>query len=208
MAGQSLPPTTIDAAPDVDGFFRELVSQAIEAGGYATSPASTSYVVSLLAESARPRASALSLLGDGSFTLMLAEALQSHGAHRFEKLRLLGDGVLYVAGFFSDHLTHRGIEPCYLQGLGATAYGGVAAMLRGVGHSTEGPDVFTELSHNFEIFVQVVSAVSEELSLRAVRDDAALLDLYERWLSKSSERLTDLLLSRGLLPTRRTPGLH
>ena len=81
-------------------------------------------------------------------------------------------------------------------------------MLRGVRADAEGPDVFTELSLNFEMFVQLVSNVSEELSLRSIRDDTSLLDVYERWLNGNSERLAELLLSRGILPTKGTPGLH
>src|SRR5687768_12776329 len=105
-----------DTAPDIDGFFRELVTQVIKNRGFEPSNASTSYVVALLAESAKPNASTLNVMGESSFTLMLAEALESHGAARFEKLRVLGDGVLYVSGFFSDHLTRRGLEPYYVRG--------------------------------------------------------------------------------------------
>jgi len=197
-----------DTAPDVDGFFRELVTQAIKNKGFEPSTASASYVVALLAEAAKPNASALNVIGESSFTLMLADAMESQGVARFEKLRLLGDGVLYVSGFFGDHLTRRGLAPYYVKGLGATAYGGAASMLRSVGAHATGPDVFTELSHKFENFVQLLSYVAEELSARAVRDDSSLLDVYERWLTVQSDRLTDLLLSRGILPQRKSPGVH
>jgi hypothetical protein len=139
---------------------------------------------------------------------MLADAMESHGAARFEKLRLLGDGVLYVSGFFSEHLERRGVAPYYVRGLGATAYGSAASMLRSVGASSAGPDVFSELSHNFERFVQLINVVSEELSARAVRDDASLLEMYERWLRLQSDHLADLLVARGVLPQHKTPGVH
>jgi hypothetical protein len=197
-----------DTAPDIDGFFRELVTQVIKNRGFEPSNASASYVVALLAESAKPNASTLNVMGESSFTLMLADALESHGAARFEKLRVLGDGVLYVSGFFSDHLTRRGLQPYYVRGLGATAYGGAASMLRSVGAHRTGPDIFSELSHNFEMFVQLVSSVSEELSARSVRDDSSLLDVYERWLKVQSDSLTELLLAHGILPKRGTPGVH
>jgi hypothetical protein len=197
-----------DTAPDIDGFFRELVTQVIKNRGFEPSNASASYVVALLAESAKPNASTLNVMGESSFTLMLADALESHGAARFEKLRVLGDGVLYVSGFFSDHLTRRGLQPYYVRGLGATAYGGAASMLRSVGAHRTGPDIFSELSHNFEMFVQLVSSVSEELSARSVRDDSSLLDVYERWLKVQSDSLTELLLKHGILPKRGTPGVH
>jgi len=208
MPQDPLSTSPFDTAPNVDGFFRELVTQAIKNKGFEPSTASASYVVALLAEAAKPNASALNVIGESSFTLMLADAMESQGVARFEKLRLLGDGVLYVSGFFGDHLTRRGLAPYYVKGLGATAYGGAASMLRSVGAHTSGPDVFTELSHKFENFVQLLSYVAEELSARAVRDDSTLLDMYERWLKVQSDRLTDLLLSRGILPQRKSPGVH
>lgn len=205
---QDVTNSPITSAPDVDGFFRELVTEAIKNRGFEPSTASASYVVALLAEAAKPNASALNVLGESSFTLMLADAMESQGVTRFEKLRVLGDGVLYVSGFFGDHLTRRGLAPYYVKGLGATAYGGAASMLRSVGAHVSGPDVFTELSHKFEMFVQLLSHVAEELSARAVRDDSSLLDVYERWLNVQSDRLTELLLARGILPQRKAPGVH
>lgn len=198
----------IDTSPDVDGFFRELFDQATKNHGFEPSVASTSYVVGLLADSAKPNPSTLNVMGESSMTMMLAEALQSHGAARFEKLRLIGDGVLFVSGFFGEHLTRRGLEPYYVRGLGATAYGGAASMLRSVGAPQTGPDVFTELAHNFEMFVKLLSWVSEELSARAVRDEASLLDVYERWLKVQSDCLTEILLAHGMLPQRKVPGVH
>jgi hypothetical protein len=208
MAPTSFSKGAIAATSDVDGFFRELVGQAISSSGFEPSTAGASYVISLLADSAKPNASALNVMGDGSFTLMLAEALQTQGAARFEKLRILGDGVLYVSGFFGEHLVRRGVAPYYMRGLGATAYGGAASMLRGVGAPSSAPDVFTELSHNFEHFVQLISTVAEELSARAVHDESSLLELYERWLRGQSDRLADLLIEKGILPQRGTPGVH
>ena len=202
------PRSPFESAVDVDGFFRELVGQAICHSGFEPSTAGASYVVSLLADSAKPNASAINVMGESSFTQMLAEAMESHGAARFEKLRLLGDGVLYVSGFFSEHLERRGVAPYYVRGLGATAYGSAASMLRSVGTNSAGPDVFSELSHNFERFVQLINVVSEELSARAVRDDASLLEMYERWLRLQSDHLADLLVAKGVLPQRKTPGVH
>ena len=77
-----------------------------------------------------------------------------------------------------------------------------------MGASSSGPDVFAELSHNFERFVQLINVVSEELSARAVRDDASLLEMYERWLRLQSDHLADLLVAKGVLPQRKTPGVH
>src|SRR5688572_5450006 len=118
-----IPKSFFDTTPNVDGFFRELVGQVIKDRGFEPSSAGASYVVGLLADSAKPNATALNVMSGNSFTLMLADALESQGPARFEKLRLLGDGVLYLSGFFGEHLTRRGLAPYYVRGLGATAYG-------------------------------------------------------------------------------------
>jgi hypothetical protein len=201
-------PTVIDPSCNVDDFFRELVAEAVKSGGFETSAATETYLVGLLADSAKPNSATLNVMGQSSFTLMLAQALECQGADRFEKLRLLGDGVLYLSGFFSERLTSRGLEPAYVKGVGATAYGRAALMLRTFGGGNTGPDLFTELADNFGTYVSLVSNVAEDLRARAVRDDVTLLEVYERWLRVQSRHLADLLLSRGVLPTRQTPGVH
>jgi hypothetical protein len=201
-------PAVIDAGSSIDDFFRQLVAGAVKTGGFATSSVCETYLVALLADSARPNSPTLNVMGQSSFTLMLAEALECQGADRFEKLRGLGDGVLYVSGFFSERLTSRGLEPAYVNGLGATAYSRAALILRSVGGGQTGPDLFTELADNFGMFVDVVSYVAEELRARSVRDDVSLLEAYERWLRVQSRHLAELLVLRGVLPTRPTPGLH
>jgi hypothetical protein len=201
-------PAVIDASSSIDDFFRQLVTGAVKTGGFETSSACETYLVALLADSARPNSPALSVMGQGSFTLMLAEALECQGADRFEKLRGLGDGVLYMSGFFSERITSRGLEPSYVNGLGATAYSRAALIMRSVGGGQRGPDLFTELADNFGMFVDVVSNVAEELRARAVRDDASLLEAYERWLRVQSRHLAELLVQRGVLPTRPCPGVH
>jgi hypothetical protein len=201
-------PAVIDASSNLDEFFRQLVAGAVRSGGFETSSACETYLVALLADSARPNSPALNVMGQGSFTLMLAEALECQGADRFEKLRGLGDGVLYVSGFFSERLTSRGLEPAYVNGLGATAYSRAALILRSVGGGQTGPDLFTELADNFGMFVDVVSSVAEELRVRSVRDDISLLEAYERWLRGQSRHLAELLVAHGVLPSRPPQGVH
>lgn len=198
----------IDANTDINSFFGELVGGAIRERGVTTSPASEHYLVGLLVDCAQPDARALDVFGTDSITLMLARALEESGPARFERLRLLGDGLLYLSGFFGQHLERRGLEPDYVYGLGSTAYGRAASMLRGPGSADGGPDVLAELSLNFDTFVRVTSDVSEQLSALSVRDHGSLLEIYERWLRTESATLADTLLARGLLPIRSKPGLH
>ena len=72
---EDLPDSSLlDTTLDVDGFFRELVGQVIKSRGYEPSTATSSYVVGLLADSAKPNPATLHVMGSHSFTMMLADA--------------------------------------------------------------------------------------------------------------------------------------
>ena len=87
-------------------------------------------------------------------TLLFDEALHAPDpADRFQRLRIIGDGILYGCGFFGDHFEARGVDAKYLRGLGTRAYGEAGAMLRrapGDGPAVRGPDLFAELAENFD----------------------------------------------------------
>lgn len=202
------PPSTIEVSANVEVFFRELVTQASNVGGFNASDASASYIASLLAESARPNPPTLQVMGGASLTMMLAEALDSHGSERFRRLQVVGDGVLYVSGFFGPNLTHRGVKSDYVQGLGATAYARASAMLQCNSERYAAPDVFRELSENFEMFVHLVHNVSDELMANSAQASSDLVGVYERWLTNPSSSLTNVLVEHGLVPTRGTPGVN
>ena len=95
-------------------------------------------------------------------------------AERFERLRTIGDGVLYGCGFFRDHFEARGVDAKYLHGLGTRAYGAASSMLRhgadgaSVPSPGRGPyrrrtssDLFAELADKFDAFVDVLEGVSD-----------------------------------------------
>ena len=67
----------------------------------------------------------------GPLTLLFDEALHAPDpADRFQRLRILGDGILYGCGFFGDHFEARGVDAKYLRGLGREPYGAAGSMLR------------------------------------------------------------------------------
>jgi hypothetical protein len=185
-------------------FFREVVCTAIEDRGVEATRDSEAYLISLLADHAyRPNA-----LGELSqpFGVRFVQALHSSGGERFARLRSLGDDVLFLSGFFSDHLASRGVEPHYAAGLGQAAYGGVASMLRR--HSEQAPPVFDELADNFSEFVALLQHVADVLVARSLHDHASLLDLYERWSRTGSSALAEALIRLGVAPTRGNPSLN
>src|SRR5690349_8848120 len=145
----------LDLSADVAAFFAGLVGEAIEKQHLDATGATRAYVSSLLADYAKPGALTRDAL-ERPVTLLLAEAKESVGRERFERLRALGDGTLYVCGFFGEHLETRGVALRYVISVGAEAYNSAASMLRAPssGEASSAPDVFGELAARFEAFVE------------------------------------------------------
>jgi hypothetical protein len=183
------------------------VAEAIRTRGYETTDAAEAYLVALLADYTKP-----GQLGNETLsrplTLLLDEAMQTSGSERFERLRVLGDGVLYVSGFFGEHLETRGVERRYMSTLGACAYENASAMLRQRAQDQNAPDLFSELAEKFRMFVSLVADVAESLRARSARTDGAVVKLYERWLKTGSSTLGDALLARGMVPVRGSGLVH
>jgi hypothetical protein len=196
----------IVAARSVSGFFCEVVEDVMRARRVDATDGATRYLVSLLADYAHPDSRTGETL-ERPLTLLLDEALRDPDpAQRFERLRTLGDGVLYGCGFFGDHFEARGVDPKYLHGLGTRAYGAASSMLRR-GTDDNGPDLFAELAHNFDRFVDVVADVADTTITMGMESSRGLLKVYERWLKTGSERLASALTSRGVMPTRGAKGV-
>lgn len=203
------PSSPLVAASSITGFFEEVVEDAVRARRVDATDGSKSYLVSLLADFAKPSAGS-----GGTFerpvTFLLDEALHTPvPAERFEKLRVLGDGVLYGCGFFGEHFEARGVEQRYLIGIGATAYGNAASMLRGAGEEESGTrlDIFGELAGKFGTFVGVLAEIADRSLSLGTGSPSSLLKLYERWLKTGSDRLAEALTHQGVLPTRGPRGV-
>ena len=196
----------LDLSANLETFFHDVVDDAMRKKNVEATEAAEYYLVSLLTDYARPDARCNEAL-ERPLTLLLDEALRAPGQERFEKLRVLGDGVLYVSGFFAPHLETRGVEVRYVTSLGARAYNGAGKMLRGAA-GDNAPDLFFELADNFERFAELLNAVAQKLSLAAAPSSQGLLKLYERWLKTGSEDIGSELMQRGVLPKRGAGGVH
>jgi hypothetical protein len=192
---------------DLKGFFTEAVVQVVQARGCDASDATVHYVIGLLSDYAHPENLQRSVF-ERPFTLLLYDAPQTTGADRLHRLRALGDDVLYMSGFFGDHLARRGVELGFVGRLGSRAYDEAASMLRGVRPDAGGPDVFFELSRNFGQFVEVVTEVADVVHARGARGPRGMLDVYERWLKTGSGALAAALSQWGVLPSRTDGTLH
>lgn len=201
---------TLALSIDLEGFFEELLVEALHERRAEASSAASSYLVSLLRDYAHPGREAAAPL-NRSLTLLLAEALDSAGSERFSRLRSLGDGVLYVRGFFPDHLETRGVAIDYVDAVGARAYDGAASMLRAQGGSTGSgaSSVFEELSQKFDAFAEVLRSIAERFRANAaLTSDAGVVKVYERWLKTGSSQLAAALALQGLVPQRGTGETH
>jgi hypothetical protein len=200
---------TIFAANSVSGFFEEVVDDAFKARHVETTGGARSYLVALLADFAHPDARTGETMSR-PLAFLLDEALHTPTpAERFEKLRTLGDGVLYATGFFGDHFEKRGVEQRYLVGIGKTAYGAAGSMLRLTTEEERAPhDVFGELAAKFGMFVDVLADVADSTIAMGAQSPKNILRVYERWLKTGSDRLAETLSTHGLVPQRSSKGLH
>jgi hypothetical protein len=193
-------------ASSVTGFFHEAVEDAMKARRVEATDGATRYLVGLLTDYAHPAEEAGNAL-ERPLTLQLDEALHElDPGERFQRLRVLGDGVLYGCGFFGDHFEARGVDPKYLHGLGTRAYGAASSILR-LGQDDTQPDLFQELASRFAVFVDVVAEVADATIAMSSASSKGLLRAYERWLKTGSERLATALTSQGMVPTRGTKGV-
>ena len=204
---------TILAADSVSGFFQEVVEDAMKSRRVDTADAVTTYLVGILADYAHPDRRAGETLAR-PLAFLLDEALNTPDpAERFDRLRALGDGVLYSCGFFADHFEARGLDQRYLFGIGACAYGTAGSMIRSApdAAAAEGPpdrDLFGELATKFDVFVDVLGDVADSTIAMSAASSKGLLKVYERWLRTGSDRLAQALSTHGLVPTRGPKGLQ
>lgn len=146
----------IDVAPDIDAYFEEIVHDAIIARKVEATEAAETYLTALLVDYAKGETSTTF---DQPLTFQLRDALEARGAERFQRLQSIGDGVLYLLGFFEGWMTRHGADRRYVMGLGSTAYSHASAMMRLGGTSSY--DVLQELSSKYDRFVAVLSDVAE-----------------------------------------------
>jgi hypothetical protein len=202
---------SIAISPNMSDYFRDVVAGAVRSRQIDATEGALTYVVGLLCEYAHPDENAESTLCQ-PLTFLLRDAMEAQGPERFKRLRALGDGVLYAAGFFGDHVL-KGTDRGYVLSVGSSAYDQASAMLRvGVGSradsSNQGPGVLSELASKFERFVEVLADVADGTIASSAHDERSVVRLYERWMKTGSARLAEELGALGIVPTRGSGGVH
>lgn len=204
---------SIAITPNVSTFFQEALSDAIRVRRVDATDAASSYLVSLLCDYAHPSEDSGSTFSR-PLTFQLRDALESDGPMRFQRLRSLGDHVLYAIGFFRSHIEGRGADRRYVMTVGSTAYREAAVMMRmrsprrHESDTAAAPDVLSELSMKFDRFAEVLADVAEGTLTCGARDERSVVKMYERWLKTGSSRLAEELGSHGIVPSRGSGGLN
>jgi hypothetical protein len=168
----------------VDGFFHEVVTDALEAVHLDTSTPTEWYLVNLLGDFTRAR------IPDEPLALKLAGSREAEPGERVRTLKEVGDTSLYVAGFFAESLGRSLVDVDYYSGLGATAYAELAGRLGG--SLTE---VYRELAAKFPGFVEVLGEVRRRVDFAG----ADVVRLYEAWLRTRDEWVERKLRGLGVL---------
>jgi hypothetical protein len=167
----------------VDGFFHEVVTDALEAVHLDTSQPTEWYLVSLLGDFTRAR------LPDQPLAMMLATT-GADPAERVRTLKEVGDTSLYIAGFFAESLSKKLVDADYYIGIGSRAYSELAGRLGG-----SLTDVYRELAGKFPGFVDVLGEIRRRVDFAG----ADVVRLYEQWLRSRDEWIERKLASFGVL---------
>ena len=168
----------------VDGFFHEIVTDALGAVRVEATEPTEWYLVSLLGDFTRAR------LPDQPLGVMLAESRAALPGDRLKTLKEVGDTSLYVAGFFTESLAKKLVDAEYYIGLGSTAYAELAGRLGG--SLTE---VYGELASKFPSFVEVLGEVRRRVDFAG----ADVVKLYEQWIERRDEWIERKLRNFGVL---------
>jgi hypothetical protein len=168
----------------VDEFFREVVTDALEAVKVDATEPTEWYLVGLLGDFAHAR------IPDEPLALKLVGSQGAEPAARVKTLKEVGDTSLYVAGFFAESLDRRLVDVDYYCGLGQSAYAQLAGRL--AGNLTQ---VYRELADQFPRFVDVLAEVRRRVDFAT----ADVVKLYEQWLRTRDEWVEHKLRAVGVL---------
>jgi len=187
---------------DLGAYLRAVVEETLEHHAARPDPLVQEYLLGLLEDAGSTPVSVVRAV-DRPLGVQLAEALGSHPAARFERLRQVGDGVLLIGGLYRGYLERHGLEDGYVVAVGRRAYGAAAALLDVplAGREKAGAlDVLSELAHGFRELMALLRDVAMTLAARAAHSAKDLARLCELWLREQSEHLERLLRARGIAP--------
>lgn len=179
-------------------YFRDEFRKALLSTDVQISETTEFYIVNLLA--GFERSEVLFLLRENRFeeeplAMMLANALSGDKTTQLRGLKRLGDVALFFAGLFVDHIERGPVNKDYYVDMGSSAYGELSARLV---NEAVFRLLYSELSREFE---GLTVALSHLTIAKKIATNMDLLKLYDRWIRTGDEKLRDVLIREGLIPT-------
>ncbi len=197
---------TIETFVDLRGWFHERLEACLRKRGERAADETQLYLVELLAVRGLRAAPSKEELCGRPLAMILAEAATAEGEDRVRLFRGLGDEALYTAGFFSDHLEHRGITEDYVVRMGGGAYDTASKLAERSPSEAVRTEVYRELAERFVTFAHVLDDVKESTAFRTPQD---IVRLYDKWRRTGSPRIAERLSAEGVYPGREAkPALH
>lgn len=184
--------------PDLTEFFHHEVSEARSDLGIELSEQTEFYLVHLLSDYARTGVSPMP--GDEPLALLYKRALEADLAERLRILKELGDLSLYVAGFFVEFIERSLVGLDYYISMGGNAYHNVSDLVAVRRGGQPLAELYSQLARRFTVLVDLLNEVSDRTRAEEL-GNRDLMRLYERWLRTRSERIRNLLIDAGMLPT-------
>jgi len=124
---------------------------------------------------------------------ILAETEKKEFELKYRTLKETADTVLYMMGFFFDHIDKNIVDSCYYMSIGEATYHRLSGMTQ---NKNPLSDTFLDLSNQFALYVSVL----KEVSLNGLyQSNKSLLKLYEKWRKTKAIRLEKHLKKSGLL---------
>ena len=167
----------------VEGFFKEILCEALDHSGMKVAESTEYYLVALMGEFTKGR------ISDEPLGLKLVSTEET--AARVAALKEIGDTSLYVSGFFAQSVSRQMVDLDYYIGMGGAAYGELAGRMGG--SSVAG--VYAELSSRFPDFVDVLGRIRSQVNF-AGHD---VMALYQEWLRTRSDWIEERLSQMGVL---------
>lgn len=175
-----------------DGYFTELIKDAIQNRKLKASPYIETYLVALMKHFLATEN--LFEKPATTFAEMYLQAQTMDSALKELTLKKLADRSLYLSGFFSDSLQRKIVDVDYYVNIGGNAYRQLAAYTK----EDTTAHVYTTFSKNFVDYVDVLTYVSQK---SMITTDQNILRLYDRYLRTGSSIAREKLVEFGLLTT-------
>lgn len=180
-------------------YFREALTASLRSAPVPLTDTAQAYLVNLLTEFAR--AENVFAGTDRGETPVFADMLgRAQDAEPQEAVRIykhMGDSSLYLSGFFAEGLEKKPVGVSYYVSIGGSAYAQVSDLMRPLAGTSAA--LFAELSDRFRSIVDLLTAMSLHGERTQKLDDAAVLQLVERYQRTGKREVLEALQAQGVV---------